>query len=304
MPNGQHPFVSIITLHYNQLRATQDFLESSRKLTYLNYEIIVCDMDSEFNAENEIRARKYRNLKYFRSTHNLGFAGGNNWGLTKAEGDFILFINNDTILSPDIIQILLQPMFDNINIAAVSPKIRYYDSPAVIQYAGFTKMNMVTGRAFPIGHGETDNGQYDQSRATAAVHGCVMMVRKTVIDRIGLFPEKFFLYYEEWDWSVRAIEAGYTLWYEAKGLIHHKESLSVGKTNPLKTYYLTRNRILFMRRNASEIRFVLFLLFFSFVSLPKAALVCLLLGRFKELALLTQAVVWNLRNTQFSPVRC
>lgn len=303
MPNGQDPFVSIITLHFNQLRATQDFLESSRELTYQNYEIILCDMDSEFNPENEIRARKYRNLKFFRSTHNLGFAGGNNWGFTKASGDFMLFINNDTILNPDIIQTLLQPMLDNPNIAAVSPKIRFFDRPNVIQYAGFTKMNMITGRAFPIGQGEIDRGQYNESRVTSAVHGCVMMARRSVIDRIGLFPEKFFLYYEEWDWSNRAVEAGYSLWYEAKGLIYHKESMSVGRDNPLKTYYLTRNRIYFMRRSASETQFLLFLVFFCLVSLPKAVLVCLVRGRFKELAMITHAIIWNLRNTNYSSVR-
>lgn len=304
MPNGQLPLVSIITLHFNQFQATREFLDSSRSLTYMNYEIILCDMDSEFNPENELKARKYKNLKYFRSPSNLGFAGGNNWGLTKAGGEFVLFINNDTILSPDIIQTLLKPMLDNPVIAGVSPKIRYFDQPEIIQYAGFTKMNMITGRAFSIGQGETDHGQYNDSRPTSAVHGCVMMVRRSVIENVGMFPEKFFLYYEEWDWSSRAIKAGYSLWYEGKGLIQHKESLSIGKRNPLKTYYLTRNRILFMRRNATEPQFLLFLLYFSVIFLTKALFGYLLMGRFKELALLVQAVIWNVRNTNFSPVRC
>jgi GT2 family glycosyltransferase len=304
MPNGQHPFVSIVTLHFNQLKATQEFLESSRTLTYPGYEIILCDMHSTYNPEREIRSRRYPNLKYFRCDQNLGFAGGNNWGLRKAAGDFIFFVNNDTILNPEIIQILLQPMLENANIAGVSPKIKYFDKPAVIQYAGFTKMNMITGRAFPIGQGETDRGQYNDSRSTSAVHGCAMMVRRSVTDRIGMFPEKFFLYYEEWDWSNRAIEAGYSLWYEGKGQIQHKESLSVGRENPLKTYYLTRNRILFMRRNATEIQYMLFLLFFFLVSIPKAVLQCLVHGRFREIGFITQAVIWNLRNTSFSPVSC
>ncbi|MEO6915506.1 MAG: glycosyltransferase family 2 protein [Chitinophagaceae bacterium] len=302
MAYGPTPLVSIITLHYNQLQATQEFLESSRFLTYPNYEIIVCDMHSDYNPEREIINRNYQNLRFYRSLDNLGFAGGNNWGLKKALGEFILFINNDTILSAGLIENLIQPMLNDPLIAGVSPKIRYSDEPSVIQYAGFTRMNMITGRAFTIGEGEEDNGQHAVSGPTWAVHGCAMFVRRTAIERVGMFAENFFLYYEEWDWSARVLRQGLRLWYAADALVYHKESASVGKVNPLKIYYHTRNRILFMRRNASNTQFFLFLLFFSIISFPKSAIFLLIKGRFRELQLFIKAMLWNLGNSSISPV--
>lgn len=302
MPPRSTPLVSIITLHFNQLQATLNFLESSRQLTYPNYELIVCDMDSDINYVNLIRNKNFKNTSVYRSPENLGYAGGNNWGLAKARGEYVFFVNNDTLLTPGIIEGLLQPMLDNRAIAGVSPKIISIDEPRVIQYAGFQRMNLFTGRALTIGNGETDTGQYNQSGATGSVHGSAMMVRRSVIDQIGMFPKKFFLYYEEWDWSLRAQELGFILWYAADALIYHKGALSVGKSNPLQTYYHTRNRILLMRRNTQEGQYFLFILFFTFVSIPKGVLTLLIHGRFKKLGLFWQAILWNFRNTNRSPV--
>ena len=97
-----------------------------------------------------------------------------------------------------------------------------------------------------------------------------MMVKREVIEKVGAFPESFFLYYEEWDWSCRIINAGFKIYYQAEALIFHKESVTVGKANPLKVYYLTRNRILFMRRNANWYQLLVFLLFFGLFSFPKS----------------------------------
>ncbi len=85
-----------------------------------------------------------------------------------------------------------------------------------------------------------------------------------------MFPEKFFLYYEEWDWSARIQKAGYRIWYQADATIYHKESMSVGKDNPLKAYYHTRNRILFMRRNSGLFHLLVFSIYFTAIAFPKA----------------------------------
>ncbi|MFI5195157.1 MAG: glycosyltransferase family 2 protein, partial [Chitinophagales bacterium] len=211
----KEPLVSIITLNYNQAPVTREFLESSKKLHYRNYEILVCDMASSIPPETVFAASDFPNTRLLHSDRNLGFSGGNNWGIRHAKGEFIFIVNNDTELTPDLIRLLLEPFYLNPSIGAVSPKIKYSEHPDIIQYAGFRPMNKFTGRTSTVGDGERDTGQYAVSRATPAAHGCAMMVKKEVIEKTGMFPENFFLYYEEWDWSDRIQKAGYVIWYQA-----------------------------------------------------------------------------------------
>jgi GT2 family glycosyltransferase len=264
------PLVSIITLNYNQAPVTKAFLESARNLVYDHFEILVCDMASSTNPEMVFKPSDYPHTRLYHSSENLGFAGGNNWGLRKAKGEYLFIVNNDTELTPGILQELLLPFYQNPAIGVVCPKIKYFSDRHTIQYAGFKKMNPFTGRTTTIGDGQTDEGQYDTAGATNGAHGCAMMVKKEVIEKTGMFPEKFFLYYEEWDWSARIQKAGYLIWYQPGAIIYHKESMTVGKENPMKTYYLTRNRILYMRRNSDAFHLFVFTLFFGFFTLPKS----------------------------------
>lgn len=266
------PLVSIITLNWNTTEVTCDFLESSRKLTYKNYEILVCDMNSAQDPTDVINTNNYPNTKVFRSKENLGFSGGNNWGIQKAKGDYIFIVNNDTVLTPDILENLLTPFFNDTSIGVTCPKIVFYDKPTTIQYAGFNSMNMFTARTTAVGSLQEDDGTYDTPTFTNGAHGCAMMVKREVIEKTGMFPPHFFLYYEEWDWSFRILKHGYKISYEPSAKIYHKESVTVGKKNPIKVYYHTRNRILLMRRNASLGQYVVFISFFLLVTTPKSSL--------------------------------
>ena len=210
------PFVSIITLNYNQTRVTCDFLESTRGLRYPNYEIIVCDMGSAMDPTEEILRGRYPNTRVLRSENNLGFSGGNNLGMREARGEYIFIVNNDTIITQDILDRLLEPFASDKSIGVVCPKIRFYDRPEMIQYAGFYPINPITGRTTAVGNKELDRGQYDVSGYTHGAHGCAMMVKKEAIDKTGMFPERFFLYYEEWDWSYRMLRAGFKIYYAGK----------------------------------------------------------------------------------------
>jgi hypothetical protein len=291
---GYQPLVSIITLNYNQAALTKEFLESSKKLLYPRIEILICDMGSDEDPGNIFKGIEYPNARLLLSKENRGFAGGNNWGVRQARGEFIFIVNNDTELTPDIIQRLIQPFSQNKPIGIVCPKIKYFDNPHIIQYAGFRPMNPFTGRTSSVGDHETDNGQYDVSGVTNGAHGCAMMVKKEVIGKTGLFPENFFLYYEEWDLSARMQKAGYHIWYQSEATILHKESMTVGKENPMKTYYLTRNRILYMRRNSDPFNLLVFTLFFTLFTIPKTILVCLLTGHFTKLKWFLKGVAYNL----------
>ena len=288
------PLVSIITLNYDQASVTVSFLESSKKLIYPHYEILVCDMGSQVNPSTVFDPGAYPNTRLLLSSKNLGFAGGNNWGMRQSKGDFIFIVNNDTELTPTIIDDLIAPFFDNPAIGVVCPKIKYFEDPEIIQYAGFRPMNRLTGRTSSIGDQQMDNGQYDKSGITYGAHGCAMMVKKEIIEKTGMFPEKFFLYYEEWDWSARIQKAGFLIWYQSKAIIYHKESKTVGKENNMKAYYHTRNRILYMRRNSDPFHLAIFIFFFIFFSLPKAVFSYLKNHQFSQLKWFLKGIGYNL----------
>lgn len=302
MLDNQEPLVSIVTLNYNQTGISCRFLESTRKLTYSNYEILMCDMASSSNPAAAILAGNYPKTKLLISEKNLGFAGGNNWGIRQAKGDFIFIVNNDTEVTPRLIDLLLQPFYNHPAVGVTSPKIKFYYRPDTIQYAGFNRMNLFTGRTSAVGEGEKDEGQCNQSGPTNAAHGCAMMIKREVIEKTGLFPEKFFLYYEEWDLSARILKAGYTIWYASDAVIYHKESMTVGKNNPMKVYYHTRNRILYMRRNTDTFHFLVFTLFFMFITAPWSVFRFLVNRQFTHARHFIQGAVWNMYSSSASPV--
>lgn len=296
------PLVSIITLNYRQAAVTCEFLESCRKLTYPNYEILVCDMKSAEDPRGIILPEQYPHTRLLCSEVNRGFAGGNNWGMEFAKGDYILLLNNDTEVVPDLIEKLFIPFDIDKRAGVVSPKIKYFVSKEIIQYAGFGKINPFTGRNKTLGYKETDQGQYDEIRPTCGAHGAAMMIKKEVIEKTGRFPEKFFLYYEEWDWSTRIRKAGYKIYFQGLATVFHKESVSVGSQNPMKEYYLTRNRILYMRRNSHGIRFVAFTVFFTLFTLPKTTLKYIVNGNFIFLKAFMKGISDNMKMTAESPV--
>jgi GT2 family glycosyltransferase len=298
------PFISIITLNWNQTNITCEFLESTRKFTYKNYEILVCDMCSTIDPTEQINNCNYPNTRVLRSKTNLGFTGGNNWGmrLCQSKTDFVFIVNNDTEVTPDLLDVLLEPFFTNSSIGVTCPKIRYYDHPNIIQYAGFNPIDLFTGRNTCVGYNEEDKGQHNVSGYTSIAHGCAMMVKKEVIDKVGMFPEKFFIYYEECDWSARILKAGYKIYYQANGLIYHKESITMGKQSAIKVYYHTRNRILYMRRNTSLPKFIIFSFFFLFFSTPKAIIKFTVNKQFQHLKSFIKGITWNFTQSKYTPV--
>lgn len=302
MSSRNEPLVSIIILNWNQTKITCEFLESTRQLIYKNYEILVCDMGSVEDPSELINSQSFPKTRVLRSEVNLGFTGGNNWGIEKAKGDYVFIVNNDTEVTPSLINDLLEPFYDDSTIGVTCPKIKFYHHPDTIQYAGFNPINVYTGRTTAVGNKEVDNGQHDVSGYTYAAHGCAMMVKREVVEKVGRFPEKFFIYYEELDWSARIIKAGFTIFYQAKGVIYHKESITMGKESAIKVYFHTRNRILYMRRNCSSLQFLTFISFFVLFASPKAVFKFAFKRQFKHLKAFIKGAVWNLTTSKYSPV--
>jgi GT2 family glycosyltransferase len=273
------PLVSIITIHYNHIADTIDFLESAALLTYKPVEIIVVDNASQKEPITEEVKKRYPSTTFIRTEKNLGFAGGNNVGMKAAHGEYFFFLNNDTLLPHDLFESVVSFMKAHPDAGMASPKVLYPDR-VTIQYAGAVAINPMTGRGKRIGLFEKDNGQYDREYKTDLGHGAALIVPRKVAELIGPMPEVYFLYYEEHDWCMSAQRHGYNMYYIGTSHIIHKESISTGgDESPQKTYYLTRNRLLFMRRNFSGAKFFAGVLFFIVLAIPKNTLGFLLKGR-------------------------
>lgn len=291
----EYPLVSIITVNYDHPEVTLALLSSLRLITYPNIEIIVVDNASP-NDDPAILKSTYPEIIFIQSSLNLGFAGGNNLGIRKANGRYLFFINNDTEVEPGFLEPLVTKIESDSKIGAVSPKIKFFDHPNTIQFCGQAPMNHYTMRSHGIGHGVIDKGQFDSDSQTHFVHGAAMMVPRSVIEVVGLMPECYFLYYEELDWCASIKKAGFQLWYVHNSSILHKESISTGKLSPFKTYYLNRSRLLYLRRNVKGITFFVALIYQLFVAIPKNLTVFLLKkdkGHFKAY---TRMLGWHLKH--------
>lgn len=239
--------ISIITINYNGLANTCALIETIPFNDY-SLEVIVVDNASSEDEATHIEQR-YPKIKVIRSKENLGFAGGNNLGIQAALGKYLFFVNNDTIFKEFNIQSLVERLESNSRIGMVCPKIRFAWGSCPIQFAGYTPLSRITLRNKAIGYGEEDLGQYDIAHSTPYAHGAAMMVKREAVEKAGMMPECYFLYYEELDWSMMIRRAGYEIWYEPTCTIYHKESQATGQESALRTYYITRNRLLFAKRN-------------------------------------------------------
>lgn len=289
--------ISIITVNYNQPEATVALLKSIAKYyPQQELEVIVVDNGSREDFGN-LFINEQKDLVYIRSEKNLGFAGGNNLGILRAKGDILFLVNNDTEFTPGLLENLSASLRDNPEIGIISPKILYYDEPNVIQYAGFTEMNFYTCRNRCVGQFEQDRGQYDNIVAeTGFVHGAAMMITRKALNAAGMMAENFFLYFEEMDWCERIKRAGFAVYVNTKATIFHKESLSVGKNSALKEYFMNRNRLLFIRRNASLSQRLFFYLYFCLLVVPRNVLNYFRSGNLTYTMVLFRAIRWNITN--------
>jgi GT2 family glycosyltransferase len=291
------PLISIITLNWNTTSVTCDFLHSiQEKNTYAPIEVIVVDNASKDDPSAAFSAA-HPQARIIRNDKNLGFAGGNNVGIRAAKGDYLFIVNNDTEFTNGLLEGLLEIFQQYPDAGIACPKFHYFFQKGTIEYAGYNTVNIFTGRNGMIGCREKDNGQYDEVKVTNYAHGGAMLVPRKIIEDIGMMYEPFFLYYEEFDWSEQIKREGYKIYYQPKSLIYHKESMTTGKASPLKTFYLTRNRILFMRRNVAWPAFTLFTAYFLFFTIPKNTLSFLWKGQAAHLKSFWKGIFWQFNRT-------
>ena len=238
--------LSIITINYNGLKDTCELIDSIPFNN--NLEVIVVDNASE-KDEASVISEKYPQVKVIKSPQNLGFAGGNNLGIKASKGKYILLINNDTYFKEYNLDALFKRLEDSDKIGIVCPKLRFSWGHHLIQFAGYTPLSKITVRNQAIGFDEEDHGQYDTAHPTPYAHGAAMLIKRKALEKVGLMPECYFLYYEELDWSMMFTRAGFEIWYDPACTVYHKESQATGQNSPLRTYYIVRNRLLLVKRN-------------------------------------------------------
>lgn len=246
--------VSIILINFNGFLDTVECIDSLNDIDYTNYEIIVVDNDSE--KDYSLLSAKYlgSNVIVLSSGSNLGFSGGNNIGISYArnrDADYILLLNNDTIVEKDFLTHMVSTAQKYNNRCAVTSKIMYAYDKERIWYAG-GKFDFKTSRTSVYGINEIDSAKYNHAHQVSFASGCCLLIPVNILDDIGLMDVDYFLYCEDTDYCLRILKAGNEIMYEPKAKIYHKVNASTKKIAGIQTYYLVRNKLYIIKRHIKQ----------------------------------------------------
>ena len=229
--------VSIVVLNYNAGKLLLNCIESIKKSSYQNIEILVVDNISSDNSQIECK-KKFPDIKLIQNDENLGYCGGNNAGIKKAEGEFIIILNPDTIVETNWIDELLnaQKEFGD---GLYQPKILSLNEENTIQSTG--NMLHIFGFGFARDKGNKVSEKKEEIEKVGYASGTCLFTTRKVLDKIGLLDEFLFLYHDDLDLGWRGAQIGINSFYVPKSKIYHVESYSL-KWSSKKFYWLERNR--------------------------------------------------------------
>lgn len=243
-------FVCIVILNWNGFKDTIKCLESCGELNYSNFRTLVVDNGSADGSEKIIREH-FPDIPFIQTGKNLGFAGGNNVGIRHAleqGADYIWILNNDTVVDKTCLDFMIRAAEADPGIGMVGNKIYYHRNHGTIWYAGGTVDLEKGGLTHHIGKDCKDDGSFDMPGPTGYVTGCSVLVKKETVQDIGLLDENYFLYFEDVDWSLKARQKGWKLFYEPKAKLWHREGARREKNYSDKfIYYSIRNRLYLMK---------------------------------------------------------
>ena len=241
--------VSVVIPNYNGQRYLGECLDSLHHIDFPRdaYEVIIVDNASS-DSSSEFVSSNYPDVTLIQANRNLGFAGGCNLGIKHSRGEYIVFLNNDTKVDTAWLRELAATADSDPDIAIVGSKLLFMHNPEEIQNAG-SYIN-TRGGAGDIGFHEPDIGQYDTARETAAVCGASMLVKRELIEEIGVFDEDFFVYGEEIDFCYRARLCGKKIVYNPKSIVYHVHAGTLGEWSPFFTFCAFRNRLLIHLKNS------------------------------------------------------
>ena len=243
-----NPKVSIIILNWNGLKYTIECLESLRKITYPNYEVIVVDNGSKGN-DADVLEEKYKDyIKLIRNKENLGFAEGNNVGirqvLKEEKSDYILCLNNDTIVEPDFLDELIKCSQRHPEAGSVQPKMVFSWNPHYIDSAG----HLYSKNSFNFNRGAYESAdKYNDENEIISCCAGACLYKKEALEDIKInneyFDKDFFASYEDADLGFRLQWSGWKSWYCPKAVVYHKRGATTGIRSPFIIYYSARNQV-------------------------------------------------------------
>lgn len=243
--------VSIILLNYKGTKDTLECIKSLEEIDYDNFDIIVVDNNSPDDSYEVLKRELGEKHTLIKAEDNGGFAKGNNLGVRHAlknGSDFVLLLNNDTLVEKDFLTEIMRCYETHEKVGIVSCKILYESRRDLIWFGG-GELNLKRFYGAHYGEGEKDSNKFDQEKEITFATGCVMLVPRQVIEKVGYLPEEYFMYYEDADYCLRVQEEGYKIYYCPKARVYHKVSASTGgEASPMAIKLNTRNRMIFMEK--------------------------------------------------------
>ncbi|NVK42263.1 MAG: glycosyltransferase family 2 protein [Oceanospirillaceae bacterium] len=267
----KNPSVAIIIINWNSFKYTDDCLVSLEELDYDSFEIVIVDNASTDNSLAKLKS-KYSCLHYIENKDNLGFTGGNNEGILYALNrgfEYLLLLNNDTIVCPDFLSILIDTIKQDTTIAAVQPKIFYNYDRSILWNAGGRYIPAISHTVVD-GDGKRDSEKFSKQKEVDWITGCAFLVRTSVVKEVGMLNDLFFYgCYDDVEWSLRMRGAGYRLMFCPNSIIYHDVAVasknelegSEGFLKPYFHYLVNRNHWILIRLNSKHLFFVTSVLF-------------------------------------------
>ncbi|MCD6374869.1 MAG: glycosyltransferase family 2 protein [Caldisericaceae bacterium] len=250
------PKLTIVIPHYNGLKILDDCLTSLFKNHFQDFLVLLIDNGSTDGSQQMVR-QKFPKVQLIQNEQNLGYAGACNQGIELAKSEFILLLNNDTVCPTDFLKEMVRAMEQNSHAAMAQPKILSIQDPQFFDYSGGAGGEMdILGYPFARGRifdtVEKDKGQYDQLTPQVFwTSGCALLLRKSVVDQIGLLDEDFFAHQEEIDLNWRAQLAGYQNIVVTSTYIYHYSGYTLRQDNQHKMYLNHRNNLIMLIKNYS-----------------------------------------------------
>ncbi len=241
--------VITIILNTNRREDTLACLASLTQNTYPHQHIIVLDNASTDGSVEAIRQR-FPAVQLIELVENKGYAGNNNVGIEAAlaqNADWVFVLNEDTILHPDCLRQMMEVARGNPHIGVIGPMVYHHNEPKIIQTAG-GYMNRFW-EAKHIAENQPDQGQFANVHDVDWISGCAILVKREVIQQVGVLDERFFYYWEETEWCMRAKKAGWQIVQVPQARLWHKGVQRDYQPSPNVTYYATRNRLLALKKH-------------------------------------------------------
>ena len=243
------PHIVTIVLNTNRRQDTLACLASLERGACPNCAVIVLDNASTDGSVEAIRSG-FPAVQIIPLAQNRGYAGNNNVGIKAAleqGADWVFVLNEDTVLAPDCLSHLVEAGERDPRVGIVGPMVYHHNEPCVIQSAGGRLSSLWV--ATHIGQNEVDQGQYPTPRRVDWISGCAILVRRAVIEQVGMLDERFYYYWEETEWCIRARKTGWNIVHVPYAKLWHKGVQRDYHPAPSVTYYNTRNRLLALAKH-------------------------------------------------------